>query len=205
MSISPSDWRELPSLIHPITDALQVIEIERLFPDPQPLEIELGCGDGSFLARYADANRDRNFIGVERLKGRLKKLDRAGRKSALANLSLLKIEAAYLLRYLLPTESFAVVHVYFPDPWPKAKHAKHRLISPGFPELAQRVLLPSGQVYLRTDDADYFAQMEEVFGGSPLFERVDTPTELKEITTDFEREFNAQGIETNHSAWRLKA
>ena len=205
MSIFPSDWRDLPSLIHPITDALQVIEIERLFPDPQPLEIELGCGDGSFLARYADANRDRNFIGVERLKGRLKKLDRAGRKSALANLSLLKIEAAYLLRYLLPTESFAVVHVYFPDPWPKAKHAKHRLISPGFPELAQRVLLPSGQVYLRTDDADYFAQMEEVFGGSPLFERVDTPTELKEITTDFEREFNAQGIETNHSAWRLKA
>lgn len=205
MSIFPSDWRDLPSLIHPITDALQVIEIERLFPDPQPLEIELGCGDGSFLARYADANRDRNFIGVERLKGRLKKLDRAGRKSALANLRLLKIEAAYLLRYLLPAESFAVVHVYFPDPWPKAKHAKHRLISPGFPELAQRVLLPSGQVYLRTDDADYFAQMEEVFGGSPLFERVDTPIELKEITTDFEREFNAQGIETNHSAWRLKA
>jgi tRNA (guanine-N7-)-methyltransferase len=197
-----SDWRELPSLVHPIRDAIKAIEIDRLLPTDQPFEIELGCGDGSFLAKYAAAWRDRNFIGVERLKGRLKKLDRSGRKASLTNLALLKIEAAYLLRYLLPAARFQAIHVYFPDPWPKAKHAKNRLISAGFPEQAQRVLVRTGLVFLRTDDLDYFAQMEEVFGESPLFERAETPAELMAITTDFEREFNGRGIPTNHAAWR---
>ncbi len=205
MSNLQSDWRERASLIHPITDAVRAIDIDGLVPAAQPFEIELGCGDGSFLARYAAAHRDRNFIGVERLKGRLKKLDRAGRKAALENLALLKIEAAYLLRYLLPVERFTAIHVYFPDPWPKARHAKNRLISPGFPEQARRVLAAGGVVYLRTDDVDYFGQMEEVFGETPLFERYETSPDLRAITTDFEREFNGRGIPTNYAAWRRPA
>jgi len=198
------DWRERPSLIRPITDAIRQLDAPAWFEVPRPMELELGCGDGSFLARYAMARRDRNFVGVERLKGRLKKLDRAGRQAALDNLALLKIEAGYLLQYLLPSDCFEAIHVYFPDPWPKARHARNRLIQPGFPERAARVLKSGGIVYLRTDDDDYFAQMEEVFGNSPLFTREDTPAELKAFTTDFEREFNQQGIPTHYGAWRLK-
>lgn len=201
-STPPAEWRSRPSLIQPITDAIERLDVAGYFGEAQAIELELGCGDGSFLAKYAVANRDRNFVGVERLKGRLKKIDREGRKAHLGNLALLKIEAAYLLKYLLPPDCFEVLHVYFPDPWPKAKHAKNRLINPDFPAQAARVLKQCGMVYLRTDDLDYFAQMEEVFEGTPLFVREETPAALQAYTTDFELEFNAQGIPTNYAAWR---
>lgn len=199
--MSAGDWRERPSVMHPITDAVKPLDIAGFFPTPQPMEIELGCGDGSFLAACLQVHPDRNFVGVERLKGRLKKLDRAARKCDASNLALFRIEASYLLRYLLPAGSFTAIHVYFPDPWPKAKHQKNRLIDAEFPALSRRVLAPQGRVYLRTDDLDYFEQMEEVFAQSPLFERAETPEELKAIRTDFEREFNEQGIPTNYSSW----
>ena len=179
------------------------LDIAGCFPVPQLLELELGCGDGSFLSAYMQAHPDRNFVGVERLKGRLKKLDREARKCEATNVALFRIEAAYLLKYLLPANLFDAIHVYFPDPWPKAKHHKNRLINTEFPTLAKRVLTDHGRVYLRTDDLDYFEQMEEVFTQSPLFERTETPDELKAITTDFERQWNEQGIPTNYSSWRV--
>ena len=133
----------------------------------------------------------------------MKKVDREARKCQATNVALFRIEAAYLLQYLLPSDSFNAIHVYFPDPWPKVKHHKNRLINTEFPALAKRVLTADGRVYLRTDDLEYFEQMEEVFTQSPLFERVETPAELKAITTDFERQWNEQGIPTNYSSWRV--
>lgn len=201
--MSAGNWRERPSVTHPITDAVEPLDIAGCFPVAQPLELELGCGDGSFLTAYLQANPDRNFVGVERLKGRLKKIDREARKCEATNVALFRIEASYLLQYLLPSDSFNAIHIYFPDPWPKAKHHKNRLINMEFPSLAKRVLTAVGRVYLRTDDVDYFEQMEEVFTQSPLFERLATPDELKAITTDFERQWNEQGIPTNYSSWRV--
>ena len=64
----------------------------------------------------------------------------------------------------------SALHIYFPDPWPKKKHRKNRLINESFPRLARAALAPDGVVYLRTDDADYFAQMTEVFGASKEFQ-----------------------------------
>ncbi len=140
-----------------------------LFPKPQPLEVELGCGDASFLVEYARRHPERNFIGVERLLGRIRKLDRKGRRAGLANLRGVRIESSYFLQYLLPPRSASALHIYFPDPWPKKKHRKHRLINERFPALARAALAPGGAVYLRTDDADYFQQMTEVFGASRDF------------------------------------
>jgi len=174
-----------------------------LFPLPQPLEVELGCGDASFLVEYAGRQRASNFIGVERLLGRLQKLDRKGRRAGLNNLRGIRIESAYFLQYLLPPASVIALHIYFPDPWPKKKHRWHRLINEQFPALAQATLMPGGRVYLRTDDADYFAQMNEVFGAASEFEKVETPPALADLTTDFERDFNAQGIPTLRAAYQL--
>jgi tRNA (guanine-N7-)-methyltransferase len=92
------------------------------------------------------------------------------------------------------------LHIYFPDPWPKRKHQRHRLINETFPELAQQVLVPSGRVYLRTDDRDYFAQMQRVFGNS-AFRVVETPPELAAVRTDFEAAFNKRGIPTLRAAY----
>jgi tRNA (guanine-N7-)-methyltransferase len=175
---------------------VQRIDLSELFTVDHPIELELGSGDGSFLVNYAQMHPEHNFIGVERLLGRIRKTDRKGRRAGLTNLRLVRIESSYFLKYLLPVGMTVALHVYFPDPWPKRKHRRHRLINDGFPELAHRALVPGGKVWLRTDDADYFGQMQAVFSASPLFRPAETPEQLRGVTTDFEKGFQAAGIET---------
>jgi tRNA (guanine-N7-)-methyltransferase len=186
---------ELPSIVEPL-------DLAKLFPKPQPLEVELGCGDASFLVEYARRYPGKNFIGVERLLGRISKLDRKGRRASLTNLRGVRIESSYFLQWLLPPHSISALHIYFPDPWPKKKHRKNRLISGPFPALARAALAPGGKIYLRTDDADYFAQMTEVFGADKIFGKTEMPVELAELLTDFERDFNARGIVTLRAAYQ---
>jgi len=190
------------NLIYELPSIVERLNLAALFEKPQPLEVELGCGDASFLAEYAALHPERNFIGVERLLGRISKLDRKGRRAGLANLRGVRIESAYFLEWLLPPHSASALHVYFPDPWPKKKHRKNRLINERFPELARAALTPGGVVYLRTDDADYFEQMQSVFGASAGFRSVETPQELAALPTDFEKEFLAKGIKTLRAAYR---
>jgi len=185
---------ELRSIVEPL-------DLAEIFPKPQPLEVELGCGDASFLVEYARRNPGKNFIGVERLFGRIAKLDRKGRRAALTNLRGVRIESSYLLQWLLPPHSVSALHVYFPDPWPKKKHRKNRLINEKFPALARAALAPGGKIYLRTDDADYFAQMTEVFDANKTFRKIETPGMLAESPTDFESGFNALGIQTLRAAY----
>jgi tRNA (guanine-N7-)-methyltransferase len=190
------------NLVMRLSSIVERLDLAELFQKTQPLEVELGCGDASFLVEYARRNPERNFIGVERLLGRISKLDRKGRRAGLTNLRGVRIESSYFLQYLLPPHSASAFHIYFPDPWPKKKHRKHRLINEGFPALARATLAPGGLVYLRTDDADYFAQMIEVFDASKEFQKIETLVELAEVLTDFEREFNARGIPTLRAAYQ---
>ena len=191
------------SLLYELPTILERIDLPKLFAAAQPLEVELGCGDASFLVEYARRNPARNFIGVERLLGRIQKLDKKGRRGGLTNTRGIRIESAYFLEFLLPPHCAAALHIYFPDPWPKKKHRRHRSINEKFPALARNVLTPGGTVFLRTDDADYFSQMNEVFDAAKFFEKTETPSSLAEITTDFEREFNSQGIPTLRAAYTV--
>jgi len=90
-------------------------------------------------------------------------LDRKGKRAGLTNLRGVRIECGYFLEWLLPRHAANALHVYFPDPWPKKKHRKKRLINERFPELARAALMLVGVIYLRTDDEDYFVQMASVF------------------------------------------
>jgi tRNA (guanine-N7-)-methyltransferase len=188
--------------IHPLASVVERLDLQGMFSQAQELEIELGSGDGSFLARYAGLHPERNFIGVERFLGRLRKLDRKALRLGLTNVRAVRIEAAYFLEHLLPPASAAAVHIYFPDPWPKRRHHKHRLINERFPLMARQSLADGGIVYLRTDDAHYFEQMKEVFGACAFFAETPTPRELEESVTDFERGFLAKGIQTLRAAYR---
>ena len=193
------------NLIIELRSILEPLNVAEYFPKPQPLEIELGCGDASFLLHYAKAHPGRNFIGVERLGGRIRKLDRKGRRASLTNLRGVRIESGYFLEYLVPPKSATALHIYFPDPWPKRKHLKNRFINERFPAIAERVLQPGGIVYLRTDHADYFEQMESVFATATNFHPIETPEELSTVLTDFEAEFLKQGLKTNRAAYQLKS
>jgi tRNA (guanine-N7-)-methyltransferase len=189
------------NLVYELPSIVERLNLAQLFAKDQPLEVELGCGDASFIAEYAKRHPEWNFIGVERLLGRITKLHKKGRRAGLTNLRGIRIENAYFLEWLLPAHAASAIHVYFPDPWPKKKHRRHRLINERFPALAHAALLPGGRVFLRTDDADYFEQMQAVFAASQLFKPEQTPMELAEVVTDFEADFNAQGIATLRAAY----
>jgi tRNA (guanine-N7-)-methyltransferase len=190
-----------PSLIYEPTSITDRLDLAELFAVVQPLEVELGCGDASFLVGLASQHPERNFIGVERLLGRLRKLDRKGRRAGLVNLLGVRIENSYLLQWLLPTASVSALHIYFPDPWPKKKHRWHRLVNERFPALAHQALALGGVVYLRTDDLDYFEQMKAVFAAASGFREVETPVELSTLLTDFEQDFHTRGVATLRAAY----
>ena len=187
--------KDLPSRIHTPKSYFEPLPLNSLFEQQQPLEVEIGCGNGSFLV---------NFIGIERLLGRIRKLDRKTSRRGLMNVAIVRVEAAYGIQYMLPPASVQAYHIYFPDPWPKRKHWKNRLIEPGFLPLLSKSLSTDGKVYLRTDNTDYFEQMEETFAGDSAFERIKAPDSLTQIVTDFEKTFNAQGIPTLRAQYRLR-
>jgi tRNA (guanine-N7-)-methyltransferase len=191
-----------PEIIFRPPSYVERLDVAMLFAKAQPLEVELGAGDGSFLVQWAALNPSVNFLGVERLLGRLRKIERKSRRTGLENVRALRLEAGYFTEYLLPRTSVNAFHIYFPDPWPKRKHRANRLINEHFTEVLRAALVENGVVYLRTDDADYFAQMRRVFDANKNFIAVATPERLASVLTDFEREFNAQGIQTNRAAYR---
>ena len=95
-----------------------------LFSTSKPIEVELGTGDGSFLVQWAGLHPKRNFLGLERLLGRLRKVDRKISRLGLDHVTLIRLEAAYFVEYLLPPKSVSALHIYFPDPWPKRQQRK---------------------------------------------------------------------------------
>ena len=187
------------TLIYRPVSYIERLNLSDILQTPQPLEIELGAGDGSFLIQWAKANPYHNFLAVERLLGRIRKIERKANRIGLTNVRLLRIEASYFLEYLLPRKSVTALHVYFPDPWPKRKHRRKRLINEAFAKSCSRALAPGGAVYLRTDDPDYFAQMQSMLKG---FTPIATPPELASIRTDFERGFHERGVPTFLAAYR---
>ena len=199
--------RALPShhsLLFRPNDYFAPLKWEEIFKVNQPLEIELGAGDGSFLIKYAKAHPEINLLGIERLLGRMRKIDRDTHRSGVKNVRLFRIEAGYFLKYLSPPKSIRAIHVYFPDPWPKVRHHKKRLVDEVFVQRCADLLEPEGVVYLRTDHENYFEQMKEVFQADARFYPIATPDSLKKITTDFEEHFNDQGIHTQYASCQWK-
>ena len=202
MHITATSFSANYPVIYDLKSILEKIDLSSLFPEARPLELELGSGDGSFLIHYAAAHPERNFVGIERLLGRLRKVEKRARQRGLHNVRAIRIESSYFLNYLLPAHCVNAIHVYFPDPWPKRKHRRHRLVNEGFPWLVRRTLVEGGRIYLRTDDEDYFAQMESVFEGTS-YRRIETPPELAAVHTDFQEGFTQRGIPTLSAAYEL--
>ena len=177
-----------------------------LFPDPtRPLDVDLGCGDGAFLRGMAAQQRGRDFLGIERLLGRVRKVCRKAQREGLTNLRVLRLDSAYALGYLLPTHGVARVHLLFPDPWPKKKHHKRRLVTREFCGSLERVLDTGGEFLFKTDHGEYFSEGCEAAVGSGLFDELpweDGDVEYAE--TDFERLWKGQGRSIYRARFRVR-
>jgi tRNA (guanine-N7-)-methyltransferase len=167
-----------------------------------PMELEIGCGNGEYLARLASEQPDRDFIGIERMWGRVKK---GLRKLALAergNARLIHGEAGLALHYLIPPRSLARVHTLFPCPWPGDEAGRHRLYGPAFLALVNSRLVEGGEVILVTDDRDYFDWVLAQLPGSGFEARIDAVGARHD--TKFERKWVEGGQAEFHRLWLEK-
>jgi tRNA (guanine-N7-)-methyltransferase len=164
------------------------IDLVATFGRIAPLEVDLGCGDGSFLCELAQRYPERNFLGVDKLAGRVAKTCR--KVFALENVRVLNLEISYAARYLLPEASVETFYLFFPDPWPKRRHHRRRLVTRDFLDSISRALVSRGSLRIATDQRDYFEQIERTVQNHSEFMivgDVDLPA------TKFERRFRQQG------------
>ncbi len=143
------------------------LDLRELFPRVASLELDLGCGDGSFLSALAAEHPERNFLGVERLVGRVGSACRKIAARHLTNARILRVDIHDAVTALIPSASVEVCHVMFPDPWPKRRHSPRRTVTAEFLRQVSRILVPSGLVRLTTDDAPYFTQMQSAAAAVP--------------------------------------
>lgn len=127
-----------------------------------PVELEIGCGKGTFLLRQARANPDRNYFGIEWANKFYRfAADRMARWGV-SNVRLLRTDAREFVLRRVPPASLAAMHIYHPDPWPKKRHHKRRLVNAAFVDAAIRAIQPGGRLMIQTDHAGYFEQIESV-------------------------------------------
>ncbi len=175
-------------------DYFTKLKKEEIFPDPKrPLEIDLGCGDGSFLINLAINCPSKNFLGVERLLGRVRRVCRRSRREEIQNLKVLRLESSYTLEWLLPDHCASRVHLLFPDPWPKKKHHKRRLVSEQFCASLVRVLEPNGEFLFKTDHLEYFEESMSVLKSFRSLKEIQWDPESYYPQTDFEKLWTDQG------------
>ncbi|MEM9280347.1 MAG: tRNA (guanosine(46)-N7)-methyltransferase TrmB [Verrucomicrobiota bacterium] len=166
-----------------------------LFPGDAPIELDLGCGDGSFLIRMADHFRERRFLGVERLLGRVRKVSRKATQASLENVRLLRLDSNYAIHRLLPNEFATRIHFLCPDPWPKKKHAKRRqMCQLPLLKALHHLLVENGELLFMTDSPDYFAEAMEVQVQCEFFDQLHwEPGDFFYPPTDFEEQWIAEG------------
>lgn len=179
----------------------------RLFPGREelPLELDLGCGDGRFLMEMARAFPERNFLGVERVKGRVHLVSERIRRSGLCNIRILRLDVGYVVGWQLSAASVCRVHFLFPDPWPKKRHHKNRMIrSEEFLRGLGRVLQPGGEFLHKTDQEDYFQELRAGMKAQSWAEGLCWENQEAAVypETDFERQWIADGRSICRGRWR---
>jgi len=165
------------------------------------VEIDLGAGDGDFIAGRAAQCPERGFLGVERLLGRALKIARKANVDGLVNLKALRLESWYTVRYLAPEASVAVLHVMFPDPWPKKRHAGNRLVQPEFAAAVARALRVDGEFRFTTDHEDYFREACGVLDAETGLVRQEVWDFHDDPRTDFQNLWEAEGRATYRARW----
>jgi tRNA (guanine-N7-)-methyltransferase len=147
--------------------APEPLDLERLFGRAAPKILEIGCGMGETTARIAGEHPENDYLGVEVHVPGIGSLCKRATEQGLANLRLVAHDAVEVARDMIPENSLAGIHIFFPDPWPKKRHHKRRLIQPAFAALLARRLQPGGYLHCATDWEEYAEHMLAVLSAEP--------------------------------------
>jgi len=177
-------------------DYFGTVTPQDIFGNDNPMEVDLGCGDGTFLLEMAEQYPERNFLGVERLLGRVRKVCKKAERRGLTNVKVLRLESKYVVEWLLAPNSVSRLHLLCPDPWPKARHHRRRLVQHDFLEALVRVLKPGSEFCFKTDHPGYYEWAEEELRIYPKFEQLPwAEDEFFYPKTDFQKQWEAEGKE----------
>jgi tRNA (guanine-N7-)-methyltransferase len=133
----------------------KVLDYRSVFGNDNPVTLEIGFGMGLATALIAEANPGGNYLGIEVHRPGIGRLLWEIEKRGLENIRIIEYDAVEVLEQMIPRASAAAFHIFFPDPWPKKRHHKRRLITRPFVSLLAAALCPGGYVYVVTDWADY--------------------------------------------------
>jgi tRNA (guanine-N7-)-methyltransferase len=168
-----------------------------VFGSVGPVELEIGMGKGTFLTEQSAARPEVNFFGIEWARWYWRYASDRLRRNQCLNVRTVRAEAGFFLAEFVPDSSLSVLHVYFPDPWPKARHHKRRLVQEPFLKQAERALRPGARLQIVTDHKEYFDQIEAVVKGSKLtvidYNRPGSANEGEFVGTNFERKYRREG------------
>lgn len=148
------------------------LDLDAAFGRSAPRHCEIGFGDGTALAAAAAAHPDIDFLGIEVHEPGVGRLLLAIEDRELTNVRIIRHDAVEVVGRWLPAASLDRVNIFFPDPWPKKRHHKRRLIQPPFLAALHRVMRPGAVLHLATDWEHYAEQMLEVADASPGFENL---------------------------------
>lgn len=144
-----------------------------IFGRPGPFELEIGCGKGGFLLSRAKAKPDTHLLGIEWANKYFKYCADRMVRWQMTNVRVMRTDAKIFVLRHLAENTLSVLHVYHPDPWPKKRHHRRRLIQPPFVDAACRALRPGGYFMLQSDHAEYFEQILDVMGNEQKLIQVD--------------------------------
>ena len=199
--LTPSQRKALQTLwpAYGVDDPDDVLDFERLFDRPAPIVLEIGFGNGETLVQQAAASPDRNFIGIEVHEPGVGHCLLTAREAGVDNLRLLIHDAVEVLERRVAPASLSRVNLYFPDPWPKKRHHKRRIVQPEFLKLVADRLEAAGTLHVATDWAAYAEHIDEALSRSDRFVEIDRREHGGDRPLDRPRtKFERRGLKKGH-------
>ncbi len=180
------------------------LDLAALFGRAAPCVLDIGFGNGETLVAMAAADPDRNYLGVEVHRPGVGHCLLDAEEAEVNNLRVVVADAVEVMSRHLPPESLAAIHIYFPDPWPKKRHHKRRLIQRSFLELAADRLEPGGLLHLATDWKDYAEWMSGLLEDDDRFINTAAPHRyLPDPPPRPETKFERRGLRRGHQVFDL--
>ncbi len=184
-------------------------DLRELFPGHGPIELEVGIGKGTFLLRQAQAHPERNYLGIEWANAFYQYAADRMARWGVTNVRVMRTDAKHFVCHRLADACLSAMHIYHPDPWPKKRHHKRRLIQKDFVDAAVRVLSPGARLAIQTDHAEYFEQIRALTTTRPELEQIafeDAEYGAVEggVKTNFEVKYQREGRTFYRLAFRRR-